>query len=135
MKTVKFIVNITQNDNGYYFAEVENVPGVYTQGDSFQSIKEHLKEALELHLEGLAEDGELKEEWKGEPAFNFRMSIPAALSLLGLENKNLAYLSGINSTLLSQYKIGNKQPSMKQINKLNNAIHQLGDDLRHMEVV
>ncbi|MDR0206131.1 MAG: type II toxin-antitoxin system HicB family antitoxin [Bacteroidales bacterium] len=38
-------------DNGWYFAQCEQVPGAMTQGATIEEAKENLKEALQLVLE------------------------------------------------------------------------------------
>ena len=38
-------------NNGWYFAQCEQVPGAMTQGATIEEAKENLKEALQLVLE------------------------------------------------------------------------------------
>ena len=135
MKKVRLNVEVLQNEEGYYFAQIHDVPGVYTWGESFDVIASGIREAVQLHFEGLAEDGALPEKWMGEPEFMFRMPVNAILDLLGLENKNLAKSSGINQTLLSQYRTGIKKAGAKQKHRLNETIQRLAENLKHIEVV
>ncbi|HLB29430.1 MAG TPA: type II toxin-antitoxin system HicB family antitoxin [Dehalococcoidia bacterium] len=37
---------------------VPALPGCFSQGDSFEEALEHIREAIQLHLEGMLEDGE-----------------------------------------------------------------------------
>lgn len=40
-----------------YSAYIPDVPGCVATGKTQQEVKEHIKEALEFHLEGLKKDG------------------------------------------------------------------------------
>ena len=51
------IVLIPEDDGGYSVI-VPALPGCFTQGDSRQEALEMAREAIELHLEALRDDGE-----------------------------------------------------------------------------
>ena len=53
----KYAIVIEQGENNLS-AHVPNLPGCITTGASFQEIERNVREAIELHLEGLREDGE-----------------------------------------------------------------------------
>ena len=38
-------------------AYVPDLPGCITTGDTFEEVKRHIREAIELHLEGLRAEG------------------------------------------------------------------------------
>jgi len=48
---------VRPNKDGWY-AEITTLPGCYSSGESIESLKLNIQEAIELHLEGLIEDGE-----------------------------------------------------------------------------
>lgn len=52
---VEFIFE-PQQDGGYYVYAPE-LPGLHTQGDDLEEATESAREALELYIEGLREDG------------------------------------------------------------------------------
>ncbi|MFA4819916.1 MAG: type II toxin-antitoxin system HicB family antitoxin [Candidatus Aenigmatarchaeota archaeon] len=54
---MKFKVLIEKGEDGYYVATVPALPGCISQGKTELEAKENIKEAIELHLEALAEDG------------------------------------------------------------------------------
>ena len=54
---MKFKVLIEKGEDGYYVATVPALPGCISQGKTESEAKENIKEAIELHLEALAEDG------------------------------------------------------------------------------
>ncbi|KHO48261.1 MAG: hypothetical protein QT00_C0001G0275 [archaeon GW2011_AR5] len=54
---MKFKVLIEKGEDGYFVATVPSLPGCISQGKTEAQAKENIKEAIELHLEALAEDG------------------------------------------------------------------------------
>ena len=54
---MKFKVLIEKGEDGYFVATVPSLPGCISQGKTQAEAKENIKEAIELHLEALAEDG------------------------------------------------------------------------------
>jgi antitoxin HicB len=44
-------------DEGGYTVTVPELPGIVTQGDTFEEALAMAREAIALHVEGLAEDG------------------------------------------------------------------------------
>jgi predicted RNase H-like HicB family nuclease len=53
----KYAVVIEYGDNNLS-AYVPDLPGCITTGKTVADIERNIREAIELHLEGLAEDGE-----------------------------------------------------------------------------
>jgi len=53
----KFAVVIEQGENNLS-AYVPDLPGCITTGNSVEDVERNIREAIELHLEGLREDGE-----------------------------------------------------------------------------
>jgi predicted RNase H-like HicB family nuclease len=53
----KYAIVIEQGENNLS-AYVPDLPGCITTGASIQEIEQNIREAMELHLEGLREDGE-----------------------------------------------------------------------------
>ena len=45
-------------DEGGFHAYAPDLPGLHTQGDSFEEAMENANEAVALYVEGLREDGE-----------------------------------------------------------------------------
>lgn len=55
---MEFTVLIEKSDDGYYVATVPGLPGIcVTQGKTQKEALDNMKEALDLHLEGLREEG------------------------------------------------------------------------------
>ncbi len=53
---MKYLVIIEKTDTGYS-AYVPDLPGCITVGDTKEEIEKHIQEAIQLHLEGIREDG------------------------------------------------------------------------------
>ncbi len=54
---MKFKIVLEKGEDGYYTATVPALPGCISQGKTEKEAKKNIKEAIELHLESLAEDG------------------------------------------------------------------------------
>ena len=54
---MKFKIVLEKGEDGYYTATVPSLPGCISQGKTEKEAKKNIKEAIELHLESLAEDG------------------------------------------------------------------------------
>lgn len=54
---MEFTVIIHSAEDGGFWAEEPTQPGCFSQGETFEETMENIREAIELHLEGLREDG------------------------------------------------------------------------------
>lgn len=54
---MKFKILIEKDEDGYYIATVPALPGCISQGKTEKEAKNNIKEAIELHLKALAEEG------------------------------------------------------------------------------
>jgi len=50
-RTREFYVTIEEGEDGYYIADVPELPGCHTQGKTLDELMENIKEAIELYLE------------------------------------------------------------------------------------
>ena len=57
MKVYRFSVIIEKDRDGY-FAFCPELPGCYTQGDTYEEALENIKDAIRLHVEDRMESGE-----------------------------------------------------------------------------
>ncbi|MFH1390854.1 MAG: type II toxin-antitoxin system HicB family antitoxin [Candidatus Diapherotrites archaeon] len=51
----KYKVIIEKGEDGYFIAEVPELPGCYSQGETLEEILVNIKEAIELYLESMHE--------------------------------------------------------------------------------
>ena len=54
---MNFKVLIEKDEDGYYVATVPSLQGCISQGKTEEEARENIKEAIELHLSTLAEEG------------------------------------------------------------------------------
>jgi predicted RNase H-like HicB family nuclease len=57
MKTLKLPVIITQDEDGYFLAEVPVLTSCFTQGKTKEEALSNIKEVIQLCLEHMAEEG------------------------------------------------------------------------------
>lgn len=55
--TVERYAIVIEQDNNSYGAYVPDLPGCIAVGDSVEEVTELIREAVQFHLEGLAEEG------------------------------------------------------------------------------
>ena len=55
---MKYRVNITQDEDGVFVAEVPNLPGCLSEGETRSEAIENIKEAIAGYLESLEAHGE-----------------------------------------------------------------------------
>ena len=54
----RYVVVIEKTPNGTFSAFVPDLPGCITVGNTEEETRNYIKEAMELHLEGMKEDGD-----------------------------------------------------------------------------
>jgi len=54
---MKFKVRLEKDEDGWYIATVPALPGCISQGKTEKEAIKNVKEAIELHISMLAEDG------------------------------------------------------------------------------
>ncbi len=54
---MEYTVIIHGAEEGGYWTEVPALPGCFSQGESVDEALRNIREAIELHVEGLKEDG------------------------------------------------------------------------------
>ena len=57
MEKLKFKVVLEEDEDGWITATVPALPGCISQGKTEEEALENIKEAIELHLSSLAEEG------------------------------------------------------------------------------
>jgi predicted RNase H-like HicB family nuclease len=54
---MKIKIQLEKGEDGFYVATVPSLPGCVSQGKTMDEAKANVKEAIELHLKALLEDG------------------------------------------------------------------------------
>ena len=131
MRRVKLFAVVEQADNNYS-AYIENLEGVYATGKTLTKVKENLLEAIYVFIETCESKGyELPAELQGSFEVDFRMDVRSLLNVYsGIFTKaGLERLTGINQKQLWHYANGKSLPRRAQVLKIENALHQLGNEL------
>jgi predicted RNase H-like HicB family nuclease len=115
-----------------YAAYVEEISGVAATGKTLAEVKASLLDALDFLVECCEEDGdEIPEELQGNYDIDFRMDVKSFLGVYsGIFTKaGLERLTGINQKQLWHYANGKSVPRRAQVLRIENALHQLGEEL------
>ena len=123
------IIETTENNYGAYLKEVDGVIGI---GKTLDEVKKSLLESIEIITDECEEHGyELPEELQGNYVVDFKMDVKSFLSVYyGIFTKaGLERLTGINQKQLWHYASGKVIPRRAQVEKIENALHQLGNEL------
>lgn len=47
---------VEKSEDGGFWASVRELPGCYSEGDTMEELRENIREAILLHLEGLEDE-------------------------------------------------------------------------------
>jgi len=123
------IIECTDNN---YCAYLKEVDGVAATGTTITEIKERLTEALEDLIGACETTGyEIPEVLKNGYTVEFKMDVKSLLSVYyGIFTKSaLERLTGINQKQLWHYANGLSKPRKAQREKIESALHRLGNEL------
>jgi predicted RNase H-like HicB family nuclease len=125
MKTFKLIIE--KGEDGFW-GRIDKPEGIHSFGETIEILQSSMREALELYFEDIGKPVPLYE-------FELVMDIQEFFMLNDYINiTTLAKRIGMNSSLLRQYAKGIKFPSLKQVNKIENTIRELGNQLSKTEL-
>lgn len=121
----KFIIEITQTG----FSAYEECEPIFTTGRTMLETQQHALEAVNLFLEErnkTVNSDKLDFEIDFQQFFDFYKVINA---------KHLASRIGMNESLLSQYVNGIKKPSRKQVERIIDGLHEIGQELMEISLI
>lgn len=130
----KVDVMVRPNKDGWW-AAITSLPGCFSVGESIEVLKLNIREAIDLHLEGMLEDDEkvADELVRGEYELELHINIQDLFEYFPLTVKGVSERAGINRTLLNQYVRGEKTMSEKQALRITTAIHIIGTELSQLQ--
>ena len=128
----EIIVKIGKTEKNYA-AVVEGLDGFVCTADSLAELKKEVREGIDFHIAGLKEDGDtIPEIFTKEYKLIYKWNIESllwyykgVLTLSALER-----ITGINQTQLGHYAAGRSIPRKKQVEKIEQSLHHLGEELR-----
>lgn len=125
------IVRIGKTDHNFA-ACVEGFDGFVCAADSFEELKKEVAEGIIFHLDGLREDGDpIPEAFNSEYVLVYKWDVESLLEYYkGIFTKSaLERMTGINQIQLGHYAAGRSKPRKPQIEKIEKALHRLGEEL------
>ncbi|HNX80340.1 MAG TPA: type II toxin-antitoxin system HicB family antitoxin [Prolixibacteraceae bacterium] len=127
----KLVVIIEKTGTGYS-AYVPDIPGIATAAETFDELRENVKELLDVYVETAVEYGDPDPDiQKGEYAIEYKFDIQAFMQWMSrvMSQRGLSEIADMNESLISQYASGIKSPGPKQLQRIQKAIHRFADDL------
>ena len=130
MKTIKVILTKGKDDYG---AWVEGVEGVYGAGNTPAEAKQSILDAIVLYKKY---NKQVPAILRGDYKIVYKMDTESLLNYFkGLFTKSgLEKLTGINQKQLHHYSTGLKKPRPAQKEKIESALHKLGEELMAVEL-
>lgn len=128
-KTVRAIVERADKN---FSAYLDGIDGVVVTGSTFDEVKKNMSLAIEDYLQTCKDYGfEIPEELKEEYNISFSMDVKSLLEFYsGIFTKSgLERITGINQKQLWHYASGIRNPRPEQAQKLESALHKLGQEL------
>jgi predicted RNase H-like HicB family nuclease len=132
MRQVKIIIERTKN---HYSAYAENVPGVYGGGETPQEAKTSIIDSIRL-LKKYNQAKNIPAILKGDYEIIYRYDIISLLNYYKtiVTHAALEKMTGIHQKQIQHYASGLRKPREKQSKKIENAFHQLGQELLAVEL-
>jgi predicted RNase H-like HicB family nuclease len=123
-------VIIEKSEDGYWVT-VEDLPGCYSFGKNTTEALSNTREAIRDHISGLQENSaHVQEVFLNEFDFGIKYDLQSLFDKYKIINISaLADFIGINASLLRQYAKGLAFASEKQRQKIEKALHQIGEEL------
>ncbi|MEN5306847.1 type II toxin-antitoxin system HicB family antitoxin [Chryseobacterium cucumeris] len=132
MKKVKIIIEKTED---MYSSYAENVHGIYGGGLTVDEAKESIITAINI-LKSNNVRNNIPKILLGDYELVFRFDIESLLQYYKgmLSNPAIEKITGINQKLIHQYSKGLKKPRKKQLQKIEEGLHNLGRELLAIEL-
>lgn len=133
---MKNTIEISFTGNNFS-AWVPNLLGCVSIGDTPQEVKNNIREAITIHLNGIIEDGDpVPATFLGDYELVYKFD---AVSLLNyykgvFTNAALEKITGINQKQIQHYATGHRKPRIEQRKKIETALHNLGKELLAVEL-
>jgi predicted RNase H-like HicB family nuclease len=134
---MRLSIILEKGESGEWFASVD-APNTFltTVGNSVQEITQNFKGLIQDHLN---HEGRTQPEWKGVIVDDVEWEYLYDLSgffeqFNALKISAIADLAGLNHSLVRQYASGGKSASAAQVQKIQNAVHQLAQSLLKVSV-
>lgn len=119
MKTVQFLIEKVEDGYTAYAKDYS----ILTEADTLKEVYEEAEETFRIQLE---ETGENRNDFRLE----FKYDFATLFEVYRIVNVTaLGERLGMNSSLISQYITGKKEPSVKQKQKIERGLHDFANEL------
>ena len=128
----KFRVDVSWCENKLSAKIVDDLPGtIIFTANTFVELQTEIKERFEIYVKMVLETGYKGARWLVKNEYEFEYNFLDAISLLNAYNPYISLaaisnVSGINQNQLSQYANGLKKARPKQLQRIKEAIHEIG---------
>ena len=124
---------IEKASDGGYGIYIPSIPGIGVTGDTKEEAKKNLVEVIRAIVEQCKTDSVKDMVSGGNLAISYRYDPSAFLKTFDIFNvSSLAKVIGVDSSLMRQYKTGKVYISEARKKQIENGIHQLANELRHV---
>lgn len=134
MKEVSVTVEYAGDNLSAY---VEGAP-VITTGKNLHDIEQNMKEAIKVYLESCKELGvEPSESLTGEIILKFHIDAATFINYYSniFTKAALSRITGINERQLWHYAAGVHKPRRRQLEKIQNGVHSLTQELQSFSLL
>lgn len=134
MKTTALIEKGKDGTFTIFTSELEST--IIGEGNTVDEAKKSFLKSIDEIIDFYKEDGlELPEELKNV-SFVFKYDISSLFDYYSFINvSKFAKKTGINSSLMRQYKRGNTSISEKQVLKIQNQLREIGKELSEIDLI
>lgn len=125
----KLIINICASEDSFGGFS-ENCEGIFAAGDSVKDVKKDVIDAIRIYKEITPQDQwaiPIKEDWPIEWHYDVESLLKYYEGII--TNAALERLTGINKKQLWNYSHGVSKPRKEAKEKIENALHSLGQEL------
>ncbi len=130
MRKVKVIIERAKD--GFYSASCVDSPMFFGGGESVEEAKAEMMETIRLTKEIGKDEAGCWPEWLDEDyEFEYQIDVPSLMNYYDgiMTPTGIGRMAGINPKQMWAYAHGKSKPRKKQAEKIQNALHRLGQDL------
>ncbi len=133
MQTLKVVIGWTENNYSAVCEEKDIMGVVVATHKDLEALKQAFAEALQFHIEGCLEDGDILPEYLKAGAYElvFELQISAVLHKFDkmLTRSALSRATGINERQLGHYMSGHRKPRPDKQAQILAGIRKIGKEL------
>jgi predicted RNase H-like HicB family nuclease len=135
-KNIDQVSIIVEKSEDGYWVTIEDLPGCFSFGKTVQEALLNTREAIADHIEDMKEkEDNFPDVFKSLFEFQVKYDLQSLFDKYQIINKSaFAEFAGINASLLRQYAKGLAFASDKQRERIECALHRIGEELMHVQL-